>query len=342
MKKIFKNKKIIIVVILLFLFSMFWWIKSISAKPTDSPINTTKVVKTDLQIAFSVDGKLTIDSFQSNFLTNGKVAQVLVKEGDTVYKGQTIARLDMQELSINLRQAENTLRDKQAIAEKIEDEIKDNDTDETFAQKALRTTAQAARDSAYDEVLSAKRAFQDATITSPINGVVAQLNLKEGQSVNTQNQDSSVIFIKPDSMLFIAYAEEDDVLKISDEQSLKITLDAYNKEQFPSKLIYLSPISTTDSNGLSSYKIIAGIENPNNLRLLDGMEGSVYFITKEVKDVIAVANKAVYREGNQSYVDIKESNGDFKKTPVETGFTDGKNVEVVSGLLVGQEVLIRN
>jgi RND family efflux transporter MFP subunit len=342
MKKILKNKKIIIGGIFLFLLLIFWWFKSVPARSTDSPQNTAKVVKTDLQIAFSVDGKLTIDSYQSNFLTSGKVAQVLVKEGDPVYKGQAIARLDLQELSINLRQAENTLRDKQAIAEKIEDEVKDNDTDETFAQRALRTTAQAARDSAYDEVLSARRAFQDATIVSPVDGIVAQIGFKEGQSISTQNQDSSVIFIKPDSISFVAYAEEDDVLKISDEQSVKVTLDAYNKEQFPSKLIYLSPLSVIDNNGLSSYKIIASIENPDSFRLLDGMEGSIYFVTKEVKDIVAVANKAVYREENQSYVDVRESNGDFKKTLVKTGFTDGKSVEVISGLSVGQEVLIRN
>jgi RND family efflux transporter MFP subunit len=342
MKKILNHKKIVVIVLSLLCFFAFLWFKNAQTTKTSTPSSTNKVVKTDLRIAFSIDGKLTIDTYESGFLINGKVSQVLVKEGDKVRRGQVIAKLDTQELGINLQQALNTLRDKQAIVEKIEDDVKDHATDETFAQKAIRTTAQTARDSASDEVNSAKRAFQDATITSPVDGVVAQLNLKAGDVVSTQNQSSSVIIIKPESLSFVAYAEEDDVLKIADDQILTLTLSAYNQEKFPAKLIFLSPLSTTDSNGLSSYKIIASIDNPNNLRLLDGMEASLSFITKEIKDVIAVANKAVYREDNQAYVDVKEADNHFQKTPVETGFTDGKSVEIISGLTLGQEVLLRN
>jgi len=343
MKKIIKQKKFIIiaVVFILSIIAYIWYRNLQITKITTIP-STVKVIKTDLRIAFSIDGKLTIDSYESSFLTSGKVSQVFVKEGDKVYRSQIIARLDTQELSTKLQQAQNTLRDKQAIVEKIEDEVKGHDSDETFEQKALRTTAQAARDSAYEAVNSAKIAFQYATITAPVDGIVAQLNLKAGDIVSTQNQSSSLIIVKPESMSFIAYAEEDDVLKITDDQTVSITLDAYNKEVFPSELVFVSPISTTDSNGLSSYKVTASVENNQSLRLIDGMEGSLSFITKEIKDVLVVANKAVYREGTQAYVDLKTTDGNIVKTAIETGFTDGKSVEIISGLSVGQEVILRN
>jgi RND family efflux transporter MFP subunit len=342
MKKILKQKKIVVAVVFGLFLVAFWGYKNSLNSKTETALATAKVVKTDLKIAFSVDGNLIIDTYNSGFLINGKVSQVLVKEGDEVYAGQTIARLDTQDLSIKLQQAQNTLRDKQAIVEKIEDEVGGHDFDETFEQKALRTTAQAARDSAVEAVNAAKRAFQDAVITSPVEGVVAQLNIKAGDIISSQNQTSVVSIVKPESLSFIAYAEEDDALKINDEQTLSLTLEAYNKEVFPSELVFVSPISTIDSNGLASYKVIASVENNQNLRLMDGMEGSLSFITKEVKDVLAVANKAVYREGAQAYVDLKNADGNIVKTKIETGFTDGKSVEIISGLEAGQEVLLRN
>jgi HlyD family secretion protein len=342
MKIIIKHWKTITIVIFALFISIFIWTNFFQNKNSDIPVSTVKVVKTDLKIAFSIDGKLIIDTYNPGFLINGKVSQVLVKEGDQVVVGQTIARLDTQDLSISLQQAQNTLRDKQAVVEKIEDEVKGHDADETFTQKALRTTAQAARDSAVNVVDAAKRDFRDAVITSPVKGVVAQLNIKPGDIISTQNQTPIVSIIKPESLSFVAYAEEDDVLKITGDQTLSVTLNAYNKAVFPSKIIFLSPLSIIDSNGLSSYKITASLENTQNLKLIDGMEGSISFVTKEIKDVLAVSNKAIYSENTQTYVDLKNSDGNKTKTSVKTGFTDGKSVEIISGLTVGQEVFLQN
>ena len=102
MKKIIKQKKIVIAVVFgLFLVAFFWYRNSLNNK-TETALATAKVIKTDLRIAFSIDGKLIIDSYESSFLTSGKVSQVFVKEGDKVYRGQIIARLDTQELSTKL------------------------------------------------------------------------------------------------------------------------------------------------------------------------------------------------------------------------------------------------
>lgn len=47
------------------------------------------------------------------FKTTGKISFINVAVGDKVFKGQVIAELDKEELLISLRQAENTLRDKE-------------------------------------------------------------------------------------------------------------------------------------------------------------------------------------------------------------------------------------
>jgi membrane fusion protein, multidrug efflux system len=317
------------------------WYQVDKNKQSDQKIVTAKAVKTDLKIAFSIDGSLEVDRYEPSFSIAGKVSQVLVKEGDTIKKGQWLATLDAQDAQKNL---EKTLKDYS---------IERNDFSElsqvTYADSVVTDTVkrileknQWNLDKAVLDVELKDLAIKQSRVISPIEGVVAQINIKQGDVVSTQNQTPIATIIKPDSLSFIAFAEEDDALRITSDQKITLVLDAYKNEIFPAKLTFLSPISQTDTNGLSSYKVSIEIENPNNLKIMDGMEGSASFVAKEVKNVISIPNKAVYREGSQSYLDIIDINKNITKTPIQTGFTDGKNVEVKEGLAVGQEVILKN
>lgn len=317
-----------------------WYFSAINSN-SKNQISTTKVVKTDLRISFSIDGKLEIEKYEPGFLIGGKVTSVYVKEGALVKKGQWIASLDAQDAQKNL---EKTLRDYSIQRNDFEETSKvtyaDNPITDTL--KRILEKNQWNLDKAVLDVELKELAVKESRVLSPATGVVAQLNIKPGDIVSTQNQTPVAIIINPDLFSFVAYAEEDEALKIEMDQKTSIILDSYGKEEFDSKLIFLSPISSVDSNGLSSYKVTLNIENPDNKKIIDGMEGSVLFISKEIKDVLVISNKAVYREGDQSYVDIVDKNGKVLKTGIETGFTDGKNVEIISGLIVGQEVVLKN
>jgi len=317
----------------------FFLFQKIKKPEIDSTTQTTKVSKSDLRIAFSIDGKLVIDSYEPGFAVSGKVTQVFVTEGDLVTQGQWLASVDAQEAQKNLETA-------------LKDYSKErNDFDEdgkvTYANRIVTDTFkrileknQWDLDKAVLDVELKDLALKQSRVVSPVNGLVAQVNIKVGDVVSTQNQTSIVTIVKPEVLSFVAYAEEDDALKIEQEQTVKISLDAYEGD-FPATFTFLSPLATIDSNGLSSYKVVASIENPQNRRLMDGMEGSVSFVTKEVTDVLTIPNKAVFREGTAAFVNLKKQDGSIAKTEIETGFTDGKNVEIIKGLSVGQEVVFK-
>lgn len=319
---------------------VLWFVSSKNSK-SEVEIITAKVIKTDLRIAFSIDGKLEAEKYEPGFLIGGKVSQVLVKEGDVVKKGQWLAVLDTQDAQKNL---EKTLRDYSIQRNEFDeaDQVTYADNVVTDTLKRILEKNQWNLEKAVLDVELKDLAIKQARVLAPIAGVVAQLNIKMGDVVSTQNQSPVATIISPGSYEFVAYAEEDEALRIEDGQTVSVQLDAYSKENFPSKLIFLSPISTIDSNGLTSYRVTVDLENPDNKKIMDGMEGSVLFITKEVPDVLAISNKAVYRENNLIYVDVIDEAGKISKTVVETGFTDGKNVEIVSGLKVGQEIILKN
>ena len=74
--------------------------------------------------------------------------------------------------------------------------------------------------------------------------------------------------------------------------------------------------------------------------LYEGMSSEVTLITEESETVVYVSNRAVIREGTESYIKMKDSQGKIVKQKVTTGFSDGVNVEIKEGVSEGDIVLI--
>ena len=72
------------------------------------------------------------------------------------------------------------------------------------------------------------------------------------------------------------------------------------------------------------------------------MTSEVTFITKETKEVTYVLNRAINRDGTRSFVYLYDENGNVVEKDVQTGFSDGINVEITDGLVEGDVVLIES
>ena len=192
-------------------------------KPKQTPLQFGTVKKQDIRSIVSSSGTLTgKNSVSLKFKSSGKLAYLNVKTGDQVFAGQVIAGLDTQDLNISLQQAQNTARDKQAVVDKILDDIhlfqygnggfaNVDSQNETETQRQLRTTAEVARDNAFDNVKAAERAFQDSVIVSPISGIVTQTSLIPGQTAG--GSDIIVQVVDTSEILFDTEIDEADFSK---------------------------------------------------------------------------------------------------------------------------------
>ena len=72
------------------------------------------------------------------------------------------------------------------------------------------------------------------------------------------------------------------------------------------------------------------------------MSGDVTFITRQKPAVLYVSNQSIINESGKQYVKIKGEDGEPKLIEIVTGFSDGSNVEVLSGLKEGDIVLIES
>jgi RND family efflux transporter MFP subunit len=183
--------------------------------------------------------------------------------------------------------------------------------------------------------------YKDYQLIAPIDGaIVAQINGTVGNIyVSNQNTTSSLItLINPDSFWFEADVEDVDALKISPDMKAYINLDIYPDREFAGRVIFVSPVAELDSNDLATYKVIIMLDEMD-VKMLSDMTGSADLVSSEVRDVLMISNAAVKNELGKQIVIIKKD-GNFEEKEIQTGFTNGKLVEVKSGLNVGDEVVI--
>jgi len=332
----FKKGFIIVFCILAIGLGIFLYNKyNISDKPE---VKTAIVKQGSLKIAYSIDGKTAVERRDLKFTVSGKVTQIVVKEGQEIKRGQYLMALDTQDVQKNL---EKDLKD-YLITRNTFDQTKEV----TYPQGALTDTikralqnSQFGLDKSVLDVEIQDIALKESYLYSPIDGIVSAINIKEGETTNTQNNTAVITITKPESLSFEVYAEDTDVLKINKDQKTVVMIDAIPNIIFPAQVDFISNLATVDQNGLSTYKIRAVISDSKGYLLLDGMAGSIQFITKEKSGIIIIPNNAVFRKNNISYT-TRLVNGKHTETTIETGFTDGKEVEISSGLSIGDIVIV--
>lgn len=332
------RKKIILslVVASLCLASYFAVAKYRSTPETELKIATVK--KDDLKIGFTIDGKTVIEKRDLKFNVSGKVAEIKVKEGQSVKKGQLLALLDSSDVQKNLeRDLKDYLIARNTFDQTNEVTYPDGAANDTL--KRILENTQFNLDKSVLDVEIRNETIKESRLYSPMSGVVSIINIKEGEIASSQNTNPIMTITTPGSLVFEAYAEDTEVLKISKEQMTKIRIDAIPNVSFGSELDFISNLATIDANGLASYKVRATMKELREYNILDGMPGQIEFITKEKLGVMTVPNTAIVRRENKGYV-RKILDGKITEVVVETGFTDGKNVETISGLAVGESVLI--
>lgn len=330
-KKILALKKRykIIFAIALLLISFFVVRGNSSTKPLEVASVEKKTIRQEISGSGTLMGKNTAPM---HFQSGGKLGFINISVGDTVSLGEVIAGLDTQELNIALREAENTLRDKRAIVDKIKDDQKDI-TAESYAQRQTRTTAEVAQDNAYEGLLAAKKALQDAYIVTPITGVVTQAVSVIGQTVSPTDAIAQIVDIS--EIYFQADIDEADLSKVIVGLPAEVTLDAYPDKVLKGKVVQVLPQTKTSASGATVVTVKIVLENPT-FTFVYGLSGQASIIIKEAKNALVIPLEAL-REDNSVVV---QANRRLLPKKVSVGIATDTEVQIKSGLKEGEKVLL--
>lgn len=303
----------------------------VRSRESDKKTQTAKATRGEIVESVSTSGKVAASQIANlTFQTGGKIAWVAVKEGDSVKRGQGIAGLDTVILNATYQQSLNNYRNLQAALENVLDQVKNHAGDETFAQKATRTSAEVARDNAYDATVAAKHALYLATITSPFIGIVVEAN-PPFPGINVTPGTASYIIVNPASLYFEAEVEESDLPRIKIGQDVEINLDAYKDKKFTGKITFIGLVGITSETGGNAYKVKISLSRGKEDGFSVGMRGDSDIIIGRKQDVLKIPQAAVILDGNKTYV---ERIIDTKKEKVEValGAESDDEVEIISGL----------
>ena len=366
----FFNKSLLFrITTLLLAAGMVWLVytNTIGKKSSMPQFQTAKVEKGTIVSTVSASGQvLTTNILSITTEASGVVKKVNVKDADRVFAGQKLAEvtLDTAGLEKNaqafaslvsaqngVNSARSSYRSAVATAEKVLDEVKGHDKDETFTQKESRTKAEVARDNAYDGMKSAEANLAAASlsyrsttpiITAPFSGVIGSINLVEGMVLESAASTTSinsqrVAVIKGDSLPVISVGlSEVDVPKVKVGQKVTVTLDSLADKTFTGVVATVDRVGATISNVIS-YTAKIKLDSASG-EILPNMAatGNVILDTK-TGGLIAPASAISTRDGISIARVLK--NGKEEEIQVEAGLVSDTGVEIISGLAEGETVI---
>ncbi|RLC38181.1 hypothetical protein DRH27_02875, partial [Candidatus Falkowbacteria bacterium] len=184
----------------------------------------------------------------------------------------------------------------------------------------------------------ARNDLEKATLTSPIDGEVALLNYKTGDIILTDDTRPVVTIINNDTLFIEVNIEEAEINKIKVGQKAYTIFDALDGLKLEGEISFISLTSKTSNNGIVTYLVRVIITNTGEAQIREGMTAFVDFITAEAFNILIAPVNAVSNVGGKPSVRLVS--GEWIE--VITGFTDGSNVEIISGLNVGDKYFIKS
>jgi len=270
------------------------------------------------------------------FRTSGYVKQVLVQNGQFVQAGQTIAVLDDRDAQISLQKAKNqrAVAYEEYIKEIIDfggnpeipnGGIKPELNERILIRKGVRA--------AELQIKEAEQQLEYLTLKSPFAGIIADLNLKVGNFINS-SQAVCTLYSNVLQVVTDILETEVSVLKVGQKAECKLLSCQEKSCIVQAYLVEINPKIST--NGL--FKVKLNLENPKNVFLGANMQVKIFVPQREA---LVVPKKAiVVRSGKK--VLFTEENGLAKWHYVTTGLDNGEEIEILEGLKENEKVIISN
>jgi HlyD family secretion protein len=278
---------------------------------------------------------------------SGIIDKIYVDFNSVVTKGQVIAEMD----KVNL-QADLTAKEAELASSKTEYEYQEKNyaRSKTLHDKQLISDTdfetatynyERAKNS-YANTLSGmtkvQRNLQYAIITSPIDGVVINRAVEEGQTVAAGFSTPTLFTIANDltRMRVIAKVDEADIGQVEDGQNVKFTVDAYPNDVFEGKVTQVRLEATTTSN-VVTYEVVISAYNPD-LKLKPGLTASVTIFTLERNHVLTVPSKALRFIPDEST--LQSMNISIAKAGSEAGrkIPSGSEMSTTKAMSSGSEI----
>lgn len=193
----------------------------------------------------------------------------------------------------------------------------------------------------------AEEDLRNATITSPIDGLVLSRNVEVGNAVSSilvLGSQATLLFTLGDvSDVFVrGKVDQADIGKVYLGQPARIVVESFRDRRFDGQVYRISPYGVEKEN-VTTFEVQVSIHNPGR-ELKANMSANAEIILEERKNVLLVPEAAViYDKERRAAVELPDATQEKgrRKTPVRLGISNGVKTELVAGLSEGQKVILQ-
>jgi len=342
-------------VVVIFLGTIVFLYKKSQQQPVvyqiDSPATTTIIKKT-----VAIGKVIPRREIEVKSQVSGVVEKVYVIAGQTVKKGDVLAKITLRPSMLNVNSAESQVQSAKINLQNSESEY--NRQKKLYAQKLIS-------ESEYNKFLVSynlqKEALSSAEnylqllnsgvtknsdkvsnlIPATVDGMVLDVPNKEGafivESSTFQSGTSLAVLADMTDMIFEGLVDESEVGKLREGMELVLNIGALQGKPFTAILEYISPKGVTDQ-GTIKFQIRAAVKLNKELFLRANYSANADIVLEKKENVLAINEGNLLIEEKASFVEVETAPQKFEKREVKTGLSDGINIEILSGLKAGEKI----
>jgi HlyD family secretion protein len=315
----------------------------------DSPVKMTIVKKT-----VAIGKVIPRREIEVKAQVSGVVEKLYVLPGQTVKKGQILARIALRPNMLNVSQVESqlqsaklSLKNQEADLERYrklaaQGVISQSQFNQYVTAYDVQKEAVAAADNSLLLLRTgATKGMVSNMIPATIDGTVLDVPNKEGafilESSTFQSGTSLATLADMNDMIFEGLVDESEVGKLKQGMELVLNVGALQGKPFKATLEYIAPKGVTDQ-GTIKFTIRAAVVLDKSLYLRSNYSANADIVLDKRENVLAINEGDLLIEDKKSFVEVETAPQKFEKREIKTGLSDGINIEVVSGLIASEKI----
>ncbi len=299
--------------------------RAIDSYPVTVETVQKKELERNLEMVGTINGENDVAVVSE---ASGRVLDTYAKVGDYKSQGSVLIQLDgelklaaLKTAEVNYEKAKNDYERYQSL----------------YDQKSITISqleaAKLGFQSAESQLTLAKREYNDTKITSPISGVVTARMVDKGDYVKRDNVVVQVVDIS--TLKVKLNVAEKDAFKLKPGDEVAVTTDVYPGVTFKGKIETISD----QADNAHTYPVEITLPNSKEHPLKGGMFGRVQFTSIKNNETVIIPRGALVGSVRDAKVFVVK-NGIANERSVVIGSTSDNMLEVLSGLKVGEQIVV--
>lgn len=317
-------------------------------------VRTAEVKRRDIEQTIESAGDINpINQVEVRPEVSARIKKLHVRAGQRVEKGQLLVELDDKDLLADKAEAETEIEGRAILKEKAQRNFARAKL--LFQRKLIsreefeniRSDADKAANDyeiALRKLETVKEKLRKTLVSSPMNGVVLDLPVTEGQvvvSAASVNSGTLLMDIADLSQMFIAaHINQVDVTKIKLGHPAEVSINSIEDLTMEGKVSFIAPVAKVKRN-VKGFTVEVEVVDLDP-RVRPGMTADMIFEVDSADGALTLPLSAIFTDDeNTKVVYVSEKGGkEPKAQPVEVGISNYNFAEIKTGLKEGQRVLL--